>query len=362
MTSSRLVRGTKGRLFACLGVLTLFAGVVFLYHSTRVELDVARNSLSKCHQEQDSLAAQVQVISEYKKNLEKSLNQEKAEHRQTKEQLQAQMNDEQQLRNKENIENVKKYKALQQQYNLLKSEHEDLNENCNKAKLEQASCAEALSHMEAQLTTLHQEQEIKDGQVDSLKSKFLRLEEENKVLLQKLTELQKENGLDKLHNRDKMLQAAVLSSSTKQGDTHETAHGADGIPLNKQPQNVLPLAQKSSTAAQEEILQPARPAQPGLLQSAASKKSGNHSAMPQINSDALIHQNKQSHRAIPALHLPILLSSLQKPASFAVSVQSVTCLYHPYPSLHALVLDNSWKGNGPTGRSEERRVGKECQP
>ena len=60
MTSSRLVRGTKGRLFACLGVLTLFAGVIFLYHSTRVELDEVRNSLSKCHQEQDSLAAQVQ--------------------------------------------------------------------------------------------------------------------------------------------------------------------------------------------------------------------------------------------------------------------------------------------------------------
>lgn len=60
MTSSRLVRGTKGRLFACLGVLTLFAAVIFLYHSTRVELDEVRNSLSKCHQEQDSLAAQVQ--------------------------------------------------------------------------------------------------------------------------------------------------------------------------------------------------------------------------------------------------------------------------------------------------------------
>lgn len=62
MTSSRLVRGTKGRLFACLGVLTLFAGVIFLYHSTRVELDEVRNSLSKCHQEQDSLAAHVQGI------------------------------------------------------------------------------------------------------------------------------------------------------------------------------------------------------------------------------------------------------------------------------------------------------------
>jgi hypothetical protein len=69
MTSSRLVRGTKGRLFACLGVLTLFAGVVFLYHSTRVELDVARNSLSKCHQEQDSLAAQVQGKSSFFKFL-----------------------------------------------------------------------------------------------------------------------------------------------------------------------------------------------------------------------------------------------------------------------------------------------------
>lgn len=115
----------------------------------------------------------VSVISEYKKNLEKSLNQEKADHRQTKEQLQAQMNDEQQLRDKENLENVNKYKALQQQYNMLKSEHEDLNEVCNKARSEQAICVESRSHLEAQLATLNQEQEIKDTQVDSLKVKPL---------------------------------------------------------------------------------------------------------------------------------------------------------------------------------------------
>lgn len=66
-----------------------------------------------------------------------------------------------------------------------------------------------------------------------------------------------------------MLQAGQ-NSSTKQGDAHQSANGGDGGTANE-PQNVLPQVRKSSTAAQEEILQPARPAQPGLLQSAASK-------------------------------------------------------------------------------------------
>lgn len=79
------------------------------------------------------------------------------------------MNDEQQLRDKENLENVNKYKALQQQYKLLQSEHEDLNELSNKAKAEQATCSEALTRMSAQLATMRQEQSTKDSEATSLK-------------------------------------------------------------------------------------------------------------------------------------------------------------------------------------------------
>lgn len=307
MTSSRIVRGTKGRLFGCLGVLTIFAGVIFLYHSTRVELDEVRNSLSKCRQEQDSLAAQIQVISEYKKNLEKSLNQEKAEHRQTKEELQSRMNDEQQLRTKENLENVNKYKALQQQYKLLQSEHEDLNELLNKAKTEQTSCAESVSHLEAQLAVIHQDQSTKDAETNTLKMKFLQLEEENKLLFQKLNSYQNnlEVGLD---DKDKNF---GKRSSTRQTD----AIGANGDTGGEPPHDVLPIAQKSSTAAQDEILQPARPAQPGLLQSALSQTSGKQSTTPQVNAEALQGQVKALPRPIPALPLPLMLSPLQQHAS-----------------------------------------------
>ena len=63
------------------------------------------------------------------------------------------------------------------------------------------------------------------------------------------------------------------SSSTKHGDALQNAlnAGTGNEGFHEQPQNVLPQVRKSSTAAQEEILQPVRPAQPGLLQSAASK-------------------------------------------------------------------------------------------
>ncbi|XP_026284638.1 Golgi integral membrane protein 4 [Frankliniella occidentalis] len=312
MTSSRIVRGTKGRLFACLGVLTLFAGVIFLYHSTRVELDEVSNSLSKCRQEQDSLAAQVQVISEYKKNLEKSLNQEKAEHRQTKEELQSQMNDEQQVRNKENLENINKYKALQQQYKLLQSEHDDLNEFYNKARAEQASCAEALSHMELQISTIQKDQTAKEAEVSNLKLKYLRLEEENKTLFQKL-QSHLEQGPEE---KGKASSNTIKLSSTKHADAADTAGGGDTdtgnlASLHEPPHNVLPVAQKRSTAAQDEMLQPARPAQPGL--SVVSKPSGKQSTTPQVNPDALQSQDKA--RAIPALAVPLMLAPFQQHAS-----------------------------------------------
>ncbi|KAK3932107.1 Golgi integral membrane protein 4, partial [Frankliniella fusca] len=313
MTSSRLVRGTKGRLFACLGALTLFAVVIFLYHSTRVELDEVRNSLSKCRQEQDSLAAQVQgkLISEYKKNLEKTLNQEKAEHRQTKEELQSRMNEEQQLRDKENLENINKYKALQQQYKLLQSEHDDLNEFCNKARAEQATCAEALSHMEVQISSIQREQTVKEAEASNLKLKYRRLEEENKTLFQKL-----QSHLEQGQGEKENPSNAVKNSSTKQVDVANSAAGRDIdagnlASLHEPPHNVLPMAQKRSTAAQEEILQPARPAQPGL--SAVSKPSGKQSTTPQVNPDAL--QSRDKGRAAPALPMPLMLAPLQQHAS-----------------------------------------------
>lgn len=79
------------------------------------------------------------------------------------------MNDEQQLRSKENLENLNKYKALQQQYKLLQSEHEDLSEACNKARAEQASCTKAVSHLDSQLSTLRQDLITREAEANDFK-------------------------------------------------------------------------------------------------------------------------------------------------------------------------------------------------
>lgn len=67
-----------------------------------------------------------------------------------------------------------------------------------------------------------------------------------------------------------MSNAGNKRPSTKETDLGGNALGdndtGNQASLHEPPHNVLPAAQKSSTAAQEEILQPARPAQPGLSQ------------------------------------------------------------------------------------------------
>lgn len=67
----------------------------------------------------------------------------------------------------------------------------------------------------------------------------------------------------------KVLCWQALSSLTKRSSTKDT--GGESGPGDGIGNHVLPVAPRSSTVAQEEILQPARPAQPGLLQSALSK-------------------------------------------------------------------------------------------
>lgn len=60
MTSSRIVRGTKGRIFVIICGLLAIAGVVALYNNTRLQLEDVQKSNELCHQQQENLSTQLQ--------------------------------------------------------------------------------------------------------------------------------------------------------------------------------------------------------------------------------------------------------------------------------------------------------------
>jgi Uncharacterized protein conserved in bacteria with the myosin-like domain len=159
MSGSRLVRGTRSRLFVYLAVVAVVGLAVYIFHGAQLQLDDARKAADKCQQQQESLSAQLQVIFEYKLRLEKSLQQEKTEHRQTREELEARAAEEKTRRDKENLEATNKHAALQQQYKLLQSQHEDLNDECKKVRKDQLNGLEERSKLESQVQAVQAELE-----------------------------------------------------------------------------------------------------------------------------------------------------------------------------------------------------------
>ncbi|XP_063223661.1 Golgi integral membrane protein 4-like isoform X6 [Bacillus rossius redtenbacheri] len=173
MSSTRFIRGMKSRYFLYISGISLIGVVIYLYRGVQIHLEDVRRTSEKCQQQQESLSAQLQVVFEYKLRLEKSLHQEKSEHMQTKQELQKKFEEEKQLRERENLESSNKYSALLQQHKLLKSQHEDLNDECSKVRASQLQSLEEISKLESQLqavqSELRQFQAVKEKDVESLK-------------------------------------------------------------------------------------------------------------------------------------------------------------------------------------------------
>lgn len=62
MNATRFVglRGTKSRLFLYCGALLFLALVVYMYHGCQLQLEELRERSEKCHQQEESLSAQLQ--------------------------------------------------------------------------------------------------------------------------------------------------------------------------------------------------------------------------------------------------------------------------------------------------------------
>jgi len=323
MSGSRLVRGTRSRLFLYVAVVVVVGMAVYVFHGAQLQLDDARKVADKCQQQQESLSAQLQVIFEYKLRLEKSLQQEKADHRKTHEELEKRADSEKEANNK--------HSALQQQYKLLQSQHEDLSEDCHRTQMTQVK---ERSKLESQVQTIKAElaqvQAAHKKSLHSVKLDYTKLEAENAHLQKELSDLREQmsktsNKIDLLEKENIQLQKE-LEKAMKEVELY---HRNPPLPAEKPPEHKLvadnslnsplkdsiaaplpsPASSVSSPAAaaardiglnadsQVNVLQ-----QPLMIQENADNKvSGQRSTTPQINPEALLSQERaqQSNNVAP---------------------------------------------------------------
>lgn len=194
MSGSRLGRGRGGRLAIYTGCLLIVVLLVMLYRAATTEMTRLRELHDQCTHQQEALAAQLQVIFEYKVRLEKSLAEEKSSNTAIKEELQQRATREKSLRDKDSIESMQKYNSLQQQFKLLKTEHQDLKDECATT---QKLAYEDKNRLETKLQDLRIQ--ISDNKkmnetIERLKTKYLEIEVEKTKIENKYNDLLKNSG------------------------------------------------------------------------------------------------------------------------------------------------------------------------
>ncbi|XP_076756393.1 uncharacterized protein LOC143426684 [Xylocopa sonorina] len=195
MNGSRLARSRAVRLavYGGCGVVVLL--LVFLYRAATSEMARLRDLHIQCAHQQETLAAQLQVIFEYKVRLEKSLAEEKSSNAAVRQELQQRATREKSLRDKDSIEAMQRFNSLQQIYKLLQTEHQDLREECKKREKQ---ALEDTNRLEATLrdlrTRIRQAREDKDKALEHLKNKFLELDTQKTELEQKYKDMLRSNG------------------------------------------------------------------------------------------------------------------------------------------------------------------------
>ncbi|XP_014282483.1 Golgi integral membrane protein 4 isoform X2 [Halyomorpha halys] len=227
MSSSRLVRGAKTRMFAIVCLICVLGAVVFVFHGTQSKLAEVQKLVNSCNQQQESLSAQLQVIFEYKVRLEKSLTKEKEDHKLTKETLEGKLTDERKVREKENLESKNKYDALVQQNKFLQTQLDDLKEN---EKSQVFKLNEEAEDLKKELEMLRKENKDllkkKDVDLEHLKSEYLKQQDDIIKLTQEKEDLKnlmpKNNQIDHLDKENYQLKEEMEKLKTKLSECEDT--------------------------------------------------------------------------------------------------------------------------------------------
>ncbi|XP_055540515.1 uncharacterized protein LOC129727092 isoform X1 [Wyeomyia smithii] len=218
MTAPRLVaRASRSRFFIGLGILVLMAGFVAIFHSSQQQLDELRQLGLRCEQQQEAISAKMQVVVDQKLRLENSLASERMINEQNRVEQHQKSQDEKELHKKATMEANFRYASLQQQNNLMKSQLDDLTEDCTtnkkkqldeinslrlkiselqgKVSLHQKESASNVEHLTAQIkqltidkanieTNYRQKLSYKDKIIEQLKEHNGKIEKENNQLIE----------------------------------------------------------------------------------------------------------------------------------------------------------------------------------
>ncbi|XP_018569335.1 putative leucine-rich repeat-containing protein DDB_G0290503 [Anoplophora glabripennis] len=187
MTTSRVIRGTRAKIFLYVCAILIITGIIACYNNTLSQLDDVRKSNEICHQQEENLSTQLQVISDYKQRLEKSLKTEKAEHQQTKTNLENKLNEERNKNDKSSSDAKLKLNSLQQHFNLLQTQHEDFKEECTKTQQKQL---EDINDLQLKLKEIKEELKKVEASKEHLKTQYVELQIEKQNVEKQLNENQ----------------------------------------------------------------------------------------------------------------------------------------------------------------------------
>lgn len=135
------------------------------------------------------------VIYDYKVQLEKTLTNEKNANAAVKEELQQKASRERTLHDKDTLEATQRFNALQQNYKLLQSEHQDLKDDCKK---KEDVALDNSKRLEATLLELRQQQkktaDEREKSLEELKNKYTLVIREKEEIEERYEDLKKATG------------------------------------------------------------------------------------------------------------------------------------------------------------------------
>ncbi|CAH1105874.1 unnamed protein product [Psylliodes chrysocephalus] len=189
MTTSRVIRGTRAKVFLYVCAILIIVGIIACYNNTLSQLEEVKKSNDICHQQEENLSTQLQVISDYKQRLEKSLKTEQFDHQQIKANLDNQLKEERSKYEKDSSDMKLKLGSLQQHFNLLQTQYDDYKEETSKTQKQEQ---EEINNLEARISELLEEQKKIKSSKDNLKAQCEVIERDKEHL-----ELQMQEHLNK---------------------------------------------------------------------------------------------------------------------------------------------------------------------
>ncbi|XP_017783127.1 PREDICTED: Golgi integral membrane protein 4-like [Nicrophorus vespilloides] len=281
MTTSRIVRGTKARVFLYICAVLFITGLIACYNNVRIQLDETHKLFDLCRQEQENLSSQLQVIYDYKQRLEKSLKTEKNDYNRIKAEMELKVNEEK-LKGDKTIEEAKlRFSTLQQHFNLLQTQHDDFKEESSKIQKEQL---DEINNLQAKLKEVKEQLKLaeneKENSINHLKTQNELLQREKDKLLESAKDKSsKPTARTEITTTDfnKLVsiggsQYTVENSNKAKNDVNQLSKAVLAKPSSAAPFNtstpdnaVMPLKSPTATPETKKLTSSAKPLPPGVV-------------------------------------------------------------------------------------------------